>query len=83
MWPQIFWEDLQQKKSFSFVLREAGHETLNLYFIYLFIYCFGCSGPLLLFRLFSSCGELRCALSSRGVRASHCGGFSCCRVPAQ
>ena len=37
MWPQIFWEDLQQKKSFSFVLREAGHETLNLYFIYLFI----------------------------------------------
>ena len=75
MWPQIFWEDLQQKKSFSFVLREAGHETLNLYFIYLFIYCLGCSGPLLLFRLFSSCGEWG-LLSSCSARASHCGGFS-------
>ena len=40
MWPQIFWEDLQQKKSFSFVLREAGHETLNLYFIYLLFWLF-------------------------------------------
>ena len=37
---------------------------------------FGCTGSLLLLRLFSSDGEWG-PLSSCGVQASHCGGFSC------
>ena len=48
--------------------------------IYLLI--FGCAGPSLLHRLFSSRGERR-LLSSFGVWASHCGGFSCCGAWAQ
>ena len=40
MWPQIFGEDLQQKKSFYFILSEAEHEMFNLHlFIYLFWLC--------------------------------------------
>ena len=42
-------------------------------FIYLFI---GCAGSSLLLGFFSSCGE-RDLLSSCGVWASHCPGFSC------
>ena len=38
---------------------------------------FGRVGSLLLRGLFSSCGEL-VLLSSCGVQASHCSGFSCC-----
>ena len=38
---------------------------------------FGRVGSLLLRGLFSSCGEL-VLLSSCGVQASHCIGFSCC-----
>ena len=40
-----------------------------------------CSGSLLLYGLFSSCGELR-LLSSCGAQASHCGGFSRCGAEA-
>ena len=44
--------------------------------IILFIY-FGCAGSPLLCRLFSRCGEWG-LLSTWGVQASHCGGFSSC-----
>ena len=47
--------------------------NLNILFIYLFI--FGCAGSSLLQGLFFSCGE-RGLLSSRGVQASRCSGFS-------
>ena len=43
-----------------------------------FIYLFGRAGSWLLCGLFSSCGEWG-LLSSCGARASHRGGFSCCR----
>ena len=45
----------------------------NLFFFFSFI--FGHVGSLLLHGLFSSCGEL-VLLSSCGVQASHCSGFS-------
>ena len=48
-------------------------------FRYLFIY--GCAGSSWLCGLFSSCSK-RGLLSSCGVRAFHCDGFSCCRTPA-
>ena len=45
-------------------------------------YCiFGCTGSLLLHRLFSSCGE-RELCSSCSAWASHCGGFFCCGAQA-
>ena len=40
---------------------------------------FGCTGSLLLHRLFFSFDEQQ-LLSSCGAQASHCGGFSCCRA---
>ena len=40
---------------------------------------FGCAESSLLYRLFSSCGELG-PLSSCSAQASHCGSFSCCRA---
>ena len=48
--------------------------------IYLFI--FGCAGSSLPLRLFSSCSWWGLP-SSWGVRASHSGGFSCCRPRLQ
>ena len=51
----------------------------SFYSYYLFI--FGCAGSSWLLELFSSCSE-RGLLSSCGVRASHCGHFSCCGVQA-
>ena len=51
----------------------------SFYSYYLFI--FGCAGSSWLLELFSSCIE-RGLLSSCGVRASHCGHFSCCGVQA-
>ena len=67
-------------------------EGLNtLYFIYLFIYfliwaffppnfiIFGCAGSPSLHGLFSN-GREQGLLSSRGVHASDCGSFSCCRA---
>ena len=42
---------------------------------------FGCTGSLLLHRLFFSFDEQQ-LLSSCGAQASHCGGFSCCRAQA-
>ena len=48
------------------------------FFISLFIYLFGCTGFSLLCGLFFSCGK-QGLLSSYGVWASHCGGFSRCR----
>ena len=51
------------------------HEIL-IFLITLFIF-FCCAGSLLLHGLFSSFKEWG-LLSSCGVKASHCGGFSCC-----
>ena len=48
---------------------------------YTYIFIFGCAGSLLLLGLFSRYGK-RGLLSSCGVRASHCSGFSCCRAQA-
>ena len=48
-------------------------------FVYLFI--FGCPVSLLLLKLFSSCGEQE-LLSTCGMQASHCGGYSCCGARA-
>ena len=48
---------------------------------YTYIFIFGCAGSLLLLGLFSRY-EKRGLLSSCGVRASHCSGFSCCRAQA-
>ena len=42
----------------------------------------GCTGFSLLRRLFSRCSKRR-LLSSSGVWAFHCSGFSCCRAWAQ
>jgi len=39
----------------------------------------GCAVSSLLCGLFSNCGRLR-LLSSSGARASHFGGFSCCKA---
>ena len=50
-------------------------------YIYIILFIFYCSGPSLLCGLFSSCGGWG-LLSSCGVRASHCRGFSCCRARA-
>ena len=66
--------DVQQ--CFPFVLELPRPDFLNS-FVYLFI--FGCTGPMLLGRLFSSCTEWG-LLSSGGVQASHCSGFSCFRA---
>ena len=51
------------------------NSPLPLKKIFLFIY-FGCAGSSLLHGRFPSCGEWG-LLSSCGVWASHCGGFSC------
>ena len=55
----------------------------NYFTIVLFMYSFifGCTGSLLLCGLFSRCSE-QGLVSSRGVRASRCSGFSCCRAQA-
>ena len=50
-------------------------------YMYTYIVIFGCAGSLLLLGLFSRY-EKRGLLSSCGVRASHCSGFSCCRAQA-
>ena len=42
---------------------------------------FGCTGPSLLWGLFSGCGEQR-LLSSYNAHSCLCGGFSCCRARA-
>ena len=54
---------------------------MQMYTFYLFIHfiiiIFGCTGSLLLHRLFCSC-EQQGLLSSCSAWVSHCGGFSCC-----
>ena len=50
-------------------------------FILIILSIFGCAGSSLLCRLFSSCGK-QGLLSSCGVQASHCSGFSCCGARA-
>ena len=50
-------------------------------YMYTYIVIFGCAGSLLLLGLFSRY-EKQGLLSSCGVRASHCSGFSCCRAQA-
>ena len=66
----------------SVLSRTSGNECSGFfvfaflnYFIYLF--SFGWAGTLLLRRLFSSCSK-QGLLSSCGVQASHCSGFSHC-----
>ena len=55
---------------------------IKIYCIYNFyLLIFGCTGSLLLHRLFSSCAE-QGRLASCGVRVSHCSGFSCCGAEA-
>ena len=53
--------------------------TVALFFFpfYNFIFIFGCASSSLLHKLFSSCSDLG-LLSSCGVQASRCSGFSCC-----
>ena len=45
------------------------------------LFIFGCAGSSLLLGVFSCCDE-QGLLSSCSAGASHCGGFSCCRVQA-
>ena len=51
--------------------------SLNHHSLFLKLFIFGRSGSSLLCGLFSSCGK-QGLLSSCGVWASHCSGFSCC-----
>ena len=58
------------------MLGDCGRLTSSLEsFFFFFSFIFGHVGSLLLHGLFSSCGEL-VLLSSCGVQASHCSGFS-------
>ena len=57
-------------------LMASNFQNFTIKNIILFIY-FGCAGSPLLCRLFSRCGEWG-LLSTWGVQASHCGGFSSC-----
>ena len=50
-----------------------------LFFLKFIYFIFGCVGSSLTRRLFSGCSE-RGATLPCGARASHCGGFSCCRA---
>ena len=54
---------------------------IRIFFIYNFIsfFIFGSTGPSLLHGFFSNCGK-QGLLPRWGAWASHCGGFSCCRV---
>ena len=58
--------------------QKASH-LFALLFILIYYFFFGCAGSSLLHGLFSSCREW--GLLSSCVRASRCGGFSCCRAP--
>ena len=49
----------------------------GLFFFFNNLFVFDCTQTWLLHGLFSSCGE-QGLLSSCGMQASHCGGFSCC-----
>ena len=73
-WDEVgfFGEELPSIYQYIFI-------NLRNNFIYLFI--FGCSGSLLLYRVFSSWGE-QGLLSSCIMRVPQCGGFSCCRAQA-
>ena len=51
--------------------------SLLVFFKFIYLFVFGCTGSSLLCGLFSSCGE-RGLLSSCSVQASHYSGFSCC-----
>ena len=67
--PSLDWEDpLEQEMAISL-------SFICIYFILVALGLPAASRP------FSSCGELG-LLSSCGIRASHCGGFSCHRAPA-
>ena len=60
---------------------ELGLPSLYLFFLILILFICGCAGFLLLCGLFSSCRQ-QGLLSSCGVQASHCSGFSLCGAPA-
>ena len=62
--------------------KESQIENSRLWIIcFLKLLIFVCAGSSLLCALFSSWGELG-LLFTCGARASHCGGFSCCRARA-
>ena len=61
---------------FNIIVKMPG-VGLFFFFLIIYLFVFDCTRTWLLCGLFSSCGELG-LLSSCGVRASHCGGFSCC-----
>ena len=62
------------------MLLSMPHHTLSfLKKKYFHLFIFGCTGSLLLSRLFSRWVE-QGLLSSCGARASHCRGLSCCRA---
>ena len=56
-------------------------ETFSFLSLKFLLMYFGSAGSSVPRRLFSSCGKWG-LLSSCGVRASHCSGFSCCRARA-
>ena len=61
---------------FNIIVKMPG-VGLFFFFLIIYLFVFDCTRTWLLCGLFSSCGE-QGLLSSCGVRASHCGGFSCC-----
>ena len=67
-------------KEFGFYPRAMESDVISSAFCFLilsYLFLFGCAGSSLM--LFSSCSK-QGLLSSCGVQASHCGGFSCCRA---
>ena len=71
----LLWRDVYSRPLVIFFLNVI--VLLQLFTIYFWL----CWVFVAVRRLFPSCRE-RGVLSSSGARASHCGGFSCCRVQA-
>ena len=66
--------DLQCCVSFRCIAKWLSYTCVYIHSFFKFL--FGCTGSLLLHRLFSSCSE-QGLVSSCGVQDSHCRGFSC------
>ena len=85
---QPMWDDNKNQEILSLwrILFPSNFQVLQLSgmiplmtFLKYFFFFFCCAGSLLLHRFFSSCSEWR-LLSSCGVQASYCSGFSCCQA---
>ena len=86
---QPMWDDNKNEEILSLwrilpaskfqVLQLSGMIPLMTFLKVFFFFFFGCTGSSWLHRLFSSCSEWR-LLSSCGVQASQCSGFSCCQA---